>query len=191
MPTTIVPLTPDLWPDFEDLFGKQGACYGCWCTYFRMAPKLRRDNSSLDKKAFIRRRIENGPPPGLLAFDGASAVGWMQVGPRADVPEWNNQQRSSAPLARAEAADASVWAISCFFLRPSARGAGLTHALVAAGIGFARARGARLLDACPMEVSRDASSVGLFVGSKRVFDQAGFVVVKRKTENRPLMRLEL
>ena len=34
MPVDIRPLTPDLWPAFEDLFGKQGACYGCWCTLF-------------------------------------------------------------------------------------------------------------------------------------------------------------
>ncbi|TGT88750.1 GNAT family N-acetyltransferase, partial [Mesorhizobium sp. M5C.F.Ca.ET.164.01.1.1] len=27
MSTTIVPLAPELWPEFEDLFGKQGACY--------------------------------------------------------------------------------------------------------------------------------------------------------------------
>ncbi|WP_274629239.1 GNAT family N-acetyltransferase [Arvimicrobium flavum] len=191
MTTRIVPLTPDLWPDFEDLFGKQGACYGCWCTYFRMSPKARRDNNSQEKKAFIRRRIEAGPPPGLLALDGSRAVGWMQIGPRADVPEWNNHQRSSAPLDRAEIADDGVWAISCFFLRSTARGAGLTHRLVAAGIDLARENGARLLDACPMELSRDASSVGLFVGSKRVFDRAGFVEVNRKTNNRPLMRLSL
>ena len=29
MKLTIGPLTPDLWPAFEDLFGKNGACYGC------------------------------------------------------------------------------------------------------------------------------------------------------------------
>lgn len=191
MSTRIVPLTADLWPDFEDLFGKQGACYGCWCTFFRMPPKARRDNSGADKKAFIKARIEEGPPPGLVAFEGDQAVGWMQIGPRADVPEWNNTARSSAPLDRAEKADPAVWAISCFFLRASARGAGLTHQLVAAGIDFARQNGAAKLDACPMELSRYASSVGLFVGSMRVFDKAGFAVVARKTANRPLMRLVL
>ena len=41
MSTTIAPLVPELWADFEDLFGKQGACYGCWCTHFRLAPAVR------------------------------------------------------------------------------------------------------------------------------------------------------
>ena len=49
----------------------------------------------------------------------------------------------------------------------------------------------RTVEACPMVLSKDASSVGLFVGSKAVFDKAGFAVVAQKTPNRPLMRLEL
>jgi hypothetical protein len=97
MPVDIRPLTPDFWPDFEDLFGKQGACYGCWCTYFRLPPAARKANDSQQKKAIIRERIETGPPPGLLAFEDGQAVGWMQIGPRADVPEWNNKGRGSAP----------------------------------------------------------------------------------------------
>ena len=51
MPVDIQPLTRDLWPAFEDLFGKQGACYGCWCTYFRLPPAARRANDSHRKKA--------------------------------------------------------------------------------------------------------------------------------------------
>ena len=31
MKLIIRPLTPDLWPALEDLFGKDGASNGCWC----------------------------------------------------------------------------------------------------------------------------------------------------------------
>jgi hypothetical protein len=31
MKLTIRPLTPDLWPALEDLFGENGAAGGCWC----------------------------------------------------------------------------------------------------------------------------------------------------------------
>ncbi len=30
------PLTPDLWPALQDLFGKSGASNGCWCMYWRL-----------------------------------------------------------------------------------------------------------------------------------------------------------
>jgi hypothetical protein len=29
-------LTPDLWPQFEVLFGRTGACGGRWCLYWRI-----------------------------------------------------------------------------------------------------------------------------------------------------------
>lgn len=191
MATAIVPLTPDLWPAFEDLFGKQGACYGCWCTYFRLPPAWRRENTGERKKDHMRTRVEAGPPPGLLLFDGERADGWMQIGPRLDVPEWNNRGRVSAPLEDGPANDPSVWAISCFFVRAGARRRGYTHALVRAGIDHARESGARFLEACPMTQSGDSRSIGLYVGSKRVFDKAGFSVVAERKVGRPLMRLVL
>lgn len=191
MSDDISPLTPDLWPDFEGLFGKQGACYDCWCTYFRQPPAARRENNRERNKDHIKARIDAGPPPGLLAFEGGQASGWMQIGPRADVPEWNNAGRGSAPLQPADADDPAVWAISCFFIHSKARGQGLTHRLVDAGIAFARRSGARVLEACPMDLSKDSRSVGLFVGSARVFEKAGFARAAERKPGRPLMRLEL
>ena len=191
MDEAILPLTADRWPDFEDLFGRQGACYGCWCTHFRLPPAVRRDNDRARNKDHIFARIMAGPAPGLLAYAAGRPVGWMQIGPRADVPEWNNAGRVSAPVDPNDAADPSVWAISCFFLRTSARGKGLTHRMVSAGLDFARAGGARLVEACPIDQSKDSRSIGLFVGSTRVFEKAGFEPAITRKSGRPLMRLAL
>ena len=90
-----------------------------------------------------------------------------------------------------DAADSAVWAISCFFVRTKARGKGLSHRLVAAGIDFATRSGARWLEACPIDQSRDSRSIGLFVGSTRVFEKAGFSEVAVRKPGRPLMRIEL
>jgi len=185
------PLTFDLWPALEDLFGPQGACYGCWCTYFRLPPARRRAGTRETNRAHLMNRVEAGPPPGLIAFEEGAPVGWMQVGPRADVPEWNNARRVSAPLEGEAVADPANWAISCFFVRPKARGRGLSHRLVAAGIDFARENGARVLDACPLDEAKQSKSVGLFVGSTRVFEAAGFRPVALRKAGRPLMRLVL
>ncbi|OJU49070.1 MAG: GNAT family N-acetyltransferase, partial [Mesorhizobium sp. 61-13] len=160
-------------------------------THFRLPPAARRENDRERNKDHIRTRIEAGPPPGLLAFEDGKAVGWMQIGPRADVPEWNNAGRGSAPMEESDASDPEVWAISCFFLRSKARGKGLTHQLVQGGVEFARDNGARFLEACPMDLSRDSRSIGLFVGSTRVFEKVGFQRMVERKAGRPLVRLVL
>ena len=81
MTVDIQPATPELWPAFEDLFGKSGACYGCWCTYFRLPPRARREQNAPRNKDIMKSRIETGPPPGLLALDGGQAVGYFLTVP--------------------------------------------------------------------------------------------------------------
>ncbi|WP_323020563.1 GNAT family N-acetyltransferase [Pararhodobacter sp.] len=188
---TIRPLTPEYRDDFLTVMGPNGACYGCWCTYFRLPPKARAAMTGDEKRDLMLGKIEAGPPPGLLLYLDGDPQGWMQIGPRADVPEWNNPRRSSTPLPDAPADDPAVWAITCFFLRPKARGRGLSHAMVEAGIDHARAQGARVLEASPMDQAKQSKSVGLFVGSTAVFERAGFATVARQKPNRPLMRFTL
>ena len=142
-------------------------------------------------KAFMRARIEAGPPPGLLGYVDGEAVAWMQIGPRADVPQFNNSGRVSAPLADAPADDPTVWTVSCFFTKSAMRGQGLSHPMVAAGVDYARRSGARVLEACPMDRAKQPKSVGLFVGSTRVFEKAGFGQMALRKDGRPLMRLAL
>ncbi|WP_417626090.1 GNAT family N-acetyltransferase [Pararhodobacter aggregans] len=188
---TIRPLTPDYRDDFLAVMGPNGACYGCWCTYFRLPPKARAAMTGDQKRDLMLGKIEAGPPPGLLLYLDGEPQGWMQIGPRADVPQWNNPRRSSTPLPDAPADDPAVWAITCFFLRPKARGRGLSQAMVEAGIDHARAQGARVLEASPMDQAKQSKSVGLFVGSTAVFERAGFATVARQKPNRPLMRFTL
>ena len=182
------PLTPERWQDFALLFGPQGACYGCWCTYFRLPPKERNALSRDARRDFMKDRIDRGPPPGLIGYWDGVPVAWMQVGPRADVPQWNNKGRVCAPLEDGPVEDEAVWAVSCFFFKSSVRGQGLSSAMVEAGIAYAREKGARLLEACPMDKAKQSKSVGLFVGSTSTFKKAGFVEVALRKEGRPLMR---
>jgi len=96
----VVALTPDLWPAFEQLFGRQGACSGCWCIHWRVPRSDYVAWRGPKAKAFFKRRVMKGPPPGVLAFEGEEAVGWLQIGPRADVPQFNSQRRATAPTKR-------------------------------------------------------------------------------------------
>jgi len=114
MRLTTQPLTPALWPAFEDLFGENGAVGGCWCMYWRIGRAYRKKPREENKAAF-REIVERGPP-GLLAFDRDIAVGWCQLTPRDALPWLDRTWR----LKRVD--DAPVWSLSCFISSPLALG---------------------------------------------------------------------
>ena len=136
---TILPLTPDLWPAFEDLFGKWGASNGCWCMYWRIGGAYRGKRS--ENKEALREIVRRGSPPGLLAFDGDLAVGWCQVTPRDALP-WLDRMWWFRPVD-----DMRVWAISCFFVRRGYRRQGVMSQLIVAALKTAKRARASALEA--------------------------------------------
>ena len=45
----IRPLTSDLWPALEDLFGPKGACNNCWCMFWRIGSAYRKQPPGKNK----------------------------------------------------------------------------------------------------------------------------------------------
>jgi GNAT superfamily N-acetyltransferase len=188
------PLTPDRWPDLEAVFGPAGGYWGCWCMYWRAPRSDFTDPVKRTKlKSRFKRRVADGPPPGLIAYaPGGEPVGWAQVAPRLDVPNWNGPRRLSAPPETTEAEDPKVWAVNCFVVRRDWRGKGVAKALLAAAVAFARKSGARFLDACPVDVNGEMRPpVSIYHGTAAMFKRAGFVEIARRRGDRPLMRLDL
>lgn len=179
MKLTIRPLTPELWPALEDLFGKNGACNGCWCMYWRIGSAYRHRPREKNKEAF-REVVQHGPPPGLLAFDGELAVGWCQLTPRAALPWLERVWR----LKRVDAMP--VWSLSCLYVRKGYRRQGVTSALIAAAVKAARRAKAPALEAYPFDADESPSATG--TGYASTFARAGFKVVARRTPARPIMR---
>ena len=181
MKLAIRPLTPDLWPALEDLFGPKGASGGCWCMYWRIGAEYRRRPREQNKRA-LKQIVKRGPPPGLLAFDGDLAVGWCQLTPRDDLPRLERGRM----LARVDGVP--VWCISCFYVRIGRRRQGVTSALVQAAIKAAKRAGAPALEAYPYDTDRCATS-DPFTGFASTFERAGFVEIARRKPSRPIMRL--
>ncbi len=188
MSAEIHPLTPDRWDDLAELFDSAGVTRGCWCMWWRGTAKDF-DRADADaKRASLKAIVQAGPPPGLLAYDGGRAVGWVQVTPRADVPRFN-ASRTGKPdrgtnLGR-------VWAITCFFTARDHRGKGLMTALARAALGFAAGQGARAVEAAALlPKSRLQWSDG-YVGIVPALERAGFARIEQRTTQRVLMRAEI
>jgi GNAT superfamily N-acetyltransferase len=180
----IRPVTPELWPALEDLFGKHGASNGCWCMYWRIGPEYRKRERAANRKAF-QRIVKRGPPPGLLAFAGDIAVGWCQLTPRDALA---HLERTRA-FARID--DRPVWSISCFYIRRGYRRQGVMAALIAAAVKAARRANAPALEAYPVDTVQRGATSNVFTGTVSAFRRAGFKVVARRIAQRPVMRHKL
>jgi GNAT superfamily N-acetyltransferase len=180
---TIRPLTPDLWPSLEDLFGRAGASNGCWCMYWRLGSAYR--NRREQNKADLHAIVERGPPPGLLAFDGATAVGWCQITPRSALAYLDRARYTRA------VDDSPVWAISCFYVRRGYRNRGVTTALIAAALKAAKRGNAPAVEAYPIDTRQPGASSNLYTGVASTFARAGFRTVAKPTQHRRIVRHDL
>ncbi len=88
--------------------------------------------------------------------------------------------------------DDGVWAVTCFVTRKGYRKRGITYALAAATVGFAREHGARALEAYPMATppGKEITWGELHVGSRQVFADAGFSEVSHPSPRRVVMRID-
>lgn len=193
MPLTVHPLTPERLSDLDAVFQARGCSVAknCYCMYYRVSGRQPEPapggSRSGDKRAAIAQLAAAGdPPPGLLAYDGhGQPVGWVSLGPRQDFA-----RLARSPTMRAIDA-APVWSVICFVVPSAHRHKGVAHELLSAAVDFARAHGATLLEAYPVDRKSAGAPNAAWFGSASMFAKAGFVEVARHKPARPIMRLKL
>ncbi len=187
MKIDVQPLTPDRWADFEALFGPHGAFGGCWCMWFRQPNKEWEASSGSQRKSAMQGIVASGAVPGLIAYDGSRPVGWISLGPRPDFMRLQ-KSRVARPIDQQP-----VWSVVCFYVEKTHRRAGVTVALLQAGIDFARQQGAKILEGYPVDPDPedDKPDEWVYHGLASAFRKAGFVEAARHLKNRPIMRYYL
>ena len=176
------PLTPDRWRDLEKLLGPRGAG-GCWCMYWRVARSEFKAGLGAGNKRALRRLVDDGDVPGVLAYRDGEAVGWCSIAPRDEYASLN-RSRTLKPLD-----DERVWSIVCFYVDPRHRGEGLVATLIDGAVAWAKSRGARVIEAYPT-VPRTAAlpPMSAYMGLPVHFERAGFDVAARPSPAKMVMR---
>jgi ribosomal protein S18 acetylase RimI-like enzyme len=176
------------------LFGTRGDPSWCWCQFFLTTGKGYAQSAAANQAALHAQVTSGARPPGLLAYAGNEAVGWVQLGPRTAYRRWC-ESTALAAVTGHDLADDTVWAVTCFVVKVGRRRSGVGTALLGAAVGFARDQGARVLEGHPVDVvaraSGKAAGAELYHGVASTFAAAGFEEVGRTGPSRPVMRLTL
>jgi GNAT superfamily N-acetyltransferase len=166
----------DRWPDFERLFESRGGPKACWCMVWRATPAEAKRTDGAGRKSAIEQRVSAGIPVGILGYLGTEPVAWCSVAPRSTYRR----------LVDDDGPHEGVWSIACFFVVRRLRGQGITKNLIAAAVEHARAKGASIVEAYPVDA--DSPSYR-FMGFVPSFAAAGFREVGRAGTRRHVMRL--
>ena len=194
----IVPANEASWEDVQAVFGERGDPHRCQCQRYKMSPGESWASVGWEELAFrLRAQTDCGRPrsrttTGLVAYLDGEPVGWCAVEPRPAYPRLLLKTRVPWEGRAEDKTDESVWAVTCFVTRTGFRRRGISGALAQAAVGFARDRGARALEGYPMitEPGREIMPVELNVGSRSVFEAAGFTEVTHPTLRRVVMRID-
>jgi GNAT superfamily N-acetyltransferase len=183
MPVEIHLLTPDRWNDLVTLFGERGACGGCWCMWWRLRRSEFEERKGAGNRRALKKIVDAGGVPGLIAYVKGEPVGWCSVAPREDYPVLER----SRILRRLD--ESPVWSVVCFFIARSMRRTGLAGALLEGALVHARKRGASIVEGYPVEPrNRAMPDAFAWTGFSSTFRKAGFVEAARRGPRRPVMR---
>ncbi|MBU7597650.1 GNAT family N-acetyltransferase [Streptomyces sp. P38-E01] len=189
MPLDVRPATA--YDDVRALVGpKSPAANVCWCLSYRLPSKLNKELRGPARGEYVAGLCREEPPPGVLAYENGEPVGWAAVAPRANTSFARNRKIPHVD-------DVPVWSLWCIRVRPGHRKKGVSHALIAGAVEFARERGAPAVEAYPLDnLGARVDLTMAYPGLRRNFERAGFVHAADTTSvlaghPRVLMRLDL
>lgn len=165
------PLTPDRFEDFADVINPNRRSTHCWCLSHRLQAKDIEELGKGDREQAMRRLCEREHPPGVVTYLDGTPVGWCNIGPRAEIPR----------LARSKLIrpidDVPVWSIICVVVRGGYRKQGVIAHLIEGAVEYAASRGAPAVEAYPVDPQGRMDTTMAFVGTRSMFDRAGFELV--------------
>ena len=192
---SVVPANQARWEDLQTIFGTRGQASRCQCQRYKLRPREHFGSFPVDERADrLRQQTDCGYPDsdttsGLVAYLDGEPVGWCAVEPRTAYTGLIRNSRIPWEGRAEDKADDTVWAVTCFVTRAGFRKRGVSRALARAAVDFARERGARALEAYPIN-TKSVILEELHVGTEGVFADAGFTEVNRPTLRRVVMRID-
>ena len=165
------PMTPERFEDFADVINPNRRATHCWCLSHRLRAKDIEELGDGDREQAMRRLAARRTRPGVITYRDGVPVGWCHVSPRSEIP-----RLVASELIR-PVDDVAVWSIICVVVRGGHRKQGVTGRLIEGALAFAESRGAPAVEAYPVDPPGRMDTTMAFVGTRSMFERAGFEVV--------------
>jgi GNAT superfamily N-acetyltransferase len=169
------------------LFQGHGNPGYCWCQLWRVPSAEYKEARSADRKAAMQANIEASTPVGILAYAEGQPVAWCSVAPRETYQKLLNSRTIK------QVDDKQTWSIVCLYLDRAVRRQGLSEKILAAAVKHAKAQGAEVVEAYPVDPQVDdegrwQATIYNFMGYTSSYRKAGFKDVTPAGSKRRVMR---
>ena len=165
------PVTPDRFEDFADVVNPNRRATHCWCLSHRLRAQDIEALGHGSREQAMRSLCERDHPPGVVTYRDGIPVGWCSVSPRAEIP-----RLTRSTLIR-PVDDVPVWSIICVVVRGGHRRKGVTRHLLEGAVAYAADNGAPAVEAYPVDPVGRMDLTMAFVGTRSMFEKAGFEVI--------------
>ena len=165
------PVTPGRFDDFADVINPNRRTTHCWCLSHRVNPAKIEELGHCSREEAMRALCRRRNPPGVVTYLDGTPVGWCSISPRSQLPRLENSK-----LIR-PVDDVPVWSIICVVVRGGHRRQGVVGHLLEGAVAYAAAAGAPAVEAHPVDPAGRMDTTMAFVGTRSMFEKAGFSVV--------------
>lgn len=167
----IEPLAESRMEDFAAVANPNHRQKHCWCLSHRLSAQEIRERGGEDRYEAMCSLAREKIAPGVIAYLGDQPVGWCSISPRAQIPKLENSK-----LIR-PVDDLRVWSIICMVVRGGYRRRGVNRQMVLGVLEYAKSLGAPAVEAYPVDPEGRMDLTMAFVGTRKMFEEAGFEVV--------------
>ncbi len=170
MNVEVKPATAALFDDVAIMLGpKNPNSSVCWCLSHRVDWKTNRELVGPARGEYVRRLCSREIAPGVLGYEDGEVVGWAALAPRAELPFARSRKIPHVD-------QLPVWSVWCIRARPGHRGKGISHAMLAGAVSYARSQRAPVIEGYPVDnKGKKVDPTMAYVGTRDLFERAGFV----------------
>ena len=179
---TVRALGPETWDAFAALVERHNGVFGgCWCTWFQTMPSEKTYTPERNRE-LKERLVREGRAHAALVFDGEAAVAWCEYGSCAELPNIYHRKQYDA-----EADLYPDYRITCLFVDKRHRRHGVSVVALHGALDLIAQAGGGVVEGYPHDTQGKKQSV-LYNGTRRMFEDAGFELVRTKGQKNTVMR---